>query len=162
MSQRPLTVEQFLMANPPASLGGAGSLTALLSAIGLVGKTLARDLRIAGLLNMLGITGETNVQGESVKKLDQIANDTFIEVLQRDGVAGALASEEMEKPVFVASPGRPAPYMVLFDPLDGSSNTDVNMPLGSIFSIVAHQHPDQPPGDSRSVRCRACGEPPAS
>ncbi len=55
MSQRPLTVEQFLMANPPASLGGAGSLTALLSAIGLVGKTLARDLRIAGLLNMLGI-----------------------------------------------------------------------------------------------------------
>ena len=76
MSHQPLTVEQFLMANPPASLGGAGSLTALLSAIGLVGKTLARDLRIAGLLNMLGTTGETNVQGESVKKLDQIANET--------------------------------------------------------------------------------------
>ena len=152
MSQQPLTVEQFLMANPPASLGGAGSLTALLSAIGLVGKTLARDMRIAGLLNMLGMTGETNVQGESVKKLDQIANDTFIEVLQRDGVAGALASEEMEKPVFVASPGRPAPYMVLFDPLDGSSNTDVNMPLGSIFSIVEHQHPDQPLGDDDLLR----------
>jgi fructose-1,6-bisphosphatase I len=72
--------------------------------------------------------------------------------LQRDGVAGALASEEMEKPVFVASPGRPAPYMVLFDPLDGSSNTDVNMPLGSIFSIVEHQHQDQPPGDSDLLR----------
>jgi fructose-1,6-bisphosphatase I len=152
MAQQPLTVEQFLMANPPASLGGAGSLTALLSAIGLVGKTLARDMRIAGLLNMLGTTGERNVQGESVKKLDQIANDTFIEVLQRDGVAGALASEEMEKPVFVASPGRPAPYMVLFDPLDGSSNTDVNMPLGSIFSIVQHQHPDQPLGDDDLLR----------
>ena len=122
MSHQPLTVEQFLMANPPASLGRPGALTALLSAIGLVGKTLARDLRIAGLLNILGATGETNVQGETVKKLDQIANETFIEVLQRDGVAGALASEEMEKPVFVASPERPAPYMVLFDPLDGSSN----------------------------------------
>jgi fructose-1,6-bisphosphatase I len=148
MAHHPLTVEQFLMANPPASLGGAGSLTNLLSAIGLVGKTLARDLRIAGLLNMLGVTGDTNVQGESVKKLDQIANETFVEVLQRDGVAGALASEEMEKPVFVASPGRPSPYMVLFDPLDGSSNTDVNMPLGSIFSIVAHKNVDQLPGDN--------------
>jgi fructose-1,6-bisphosphatase I len=147
MAQQPLTVEQFLMANPPASLAGSGSLTALLSAIGLVGKTLARDLRIAGLLNLLGMTGETNVQGEGVKKLDQIANETFIEVLQRDGVAGALASEEMEKPVFVTSPGRPAPYMVLFDPLDGSSNTDVNMPLGSIFSIVASKHADHAPGD---------------
>jgi fructose-1,6-bisphosphatase I len=63
-------------------------------------------------------------------------------------VAGALASEEMEKPVFVASPGRPAPYMVLFDPLDGSSNTDVNMPLGSIFSIVAPKKADQLPGDN--------------
>ena len=123
-------------------------MTALLSAIGLVGKTLARDLRIAGLLNLLGTTGETNVQGESVKKLDQMANETFVQVLQRDGVAGALASEEMEKPVFVASPGRPAPYMVLFDPLDGSSNTDVNMPLGSIFSIVAPRKADQLPGDS--------------
>jgi fructose-1,6-bisphosphatase I len=64
MAQQPLTVEQFLMANPPASLGGAGSLTNLLSAIGLVGKTLARDLRIAGLLNILGMTGETTVQGD--------------------------------------------------------------------------------------------------
>lgn len=148
MAQQPLTVEQFLMANPPASLRGPGSLTALLSAIGLVGKTLARDMRIAGLLNILGTTGETNVQGETVKKLDQIANETFIEVLQRDGVAGALASEEMEKPVFVSSPGRQAPYMVLFDPLDGSSNTDVNMPLGSIFSIVAPKKADQSPCDS--------------
>ena len=147
MSQQSLTVEQFLMANPPASLGRPGALTALLSAIGLIGKTLSRDMRIAGLLNMLGTTGETNVQGESVKKLDQIANETFVEVLQRDGVAGALASEEMEKPVFVSSPGRPAPYMVLFDPLDGSSNTDVNMPLGSIFSIIATKKPDQSPSD---------------
>jgi fructose-1,6-bisphosphatase I len=148
MVQHPLTVEQFLMANPPVSLGRPGALIALLSAIGLVGKTLARDMRIAGLLNMLGATGEINVQGEAVKKLDQIANETFVEVLQRDGVAGALASEEMEKPVFVASPGRPAPYMVLFDPLDGSSNTDVNMPLGSIFSIVAPKEADQSPCDS--------------
>ena len=148
MVQHPLTVEQFLMANPPVSLGRPGALIALLSAIGLVGKTLARDMRIAGLLNMLGATGEINVQGEAVKKLDQIANETFVEVLQRDGVAGALASEEMEKPVFVASPGRPAPYMVLFDPLDGSSNTDVNMPLGSIFSIIAPKETDQSPCDS--------------
>ena len=78
MSQQPLTVEQFLMANPPASLGGAGSLNAVLSAIGLVGQTHAPDKRIAGLLNMLGVSGETNVQGESEQNMDQIGNDKFI------------------------------------------------------------------------------------
>ena len=82
------------------------------------------------------------------RKLDQIANDTFIEVLQRDGVAGALASEEMEKPVFVASPSRPAPYMVLFDPLDGSSNTDVQYAAWiDLFDRRARRYADQSPGD---------------
>jgi fructose-1,6-bisphosphatase I len=145
MTQQPLTLEQFLVANPAASSAGANALTALFSSIGLVGKSLARDLRLAGLLNILGTTGETNIQGETVKKLDAIANETFVRILQHDGVACALASEEMEKPVMVSTQGRQAPYMVLFDPLDGSSNTDVNMPLGSIFSIIAARRADQPP-----------------
>lgn len=145
MTQQPLTLEQFLLANPAASSAGASALTALFSSIGLAGKSLARDLRSAGLLNILGTTGETNIQGETVKKLDEIANETFVRILQQDGVACALASEEMEKPVIVSTQGRQAPYMVLFDPLDGSSNTDVNMPLGAIFSIVAARRADQPP-----------------
>jgi fructose-1,6-bisphosphatase I len=145
MAQPPLTIEQFLVENQAASSGEADALTALFSAIGLVGKSLARDLRVAGLLNILGTTGETNVQGETVKKLDEIANETFVRTLQQGGVACALASEEMEKPVMISRQGRRSPYMVLFDPLDGSSNTDVNLPLGSIFSIVAAPKSEQLP-----------------
>lgn len=148
MPQPPLTIEQFLVENLPASSGEANALTALFSAIGLVGKSLARDLRVAGLLNILGTTGETNVQGETVKKLDEIANETFVRILQQGGVACALASEEMEKPVMISRRGRQSRYMVLFDPLDGSSNTDVNMPLGSIFSIVAAPKSQQSPVES--------------
>ena len=94
---------------------------------------IAHDLRRAGLNNILGTTGETNVQGEMVKKLDQIANDTFLRVFEHSGLVCVLASEEMEKPLTMVPEG--AKYMLLVDPLDGSSNTDVNMPLGAIFSI---------------------------
>lgn len=145
MAQSPLTIKQFLVENQPASSDKGNDLSGLFAAIGLIGKSLARDLRIAGLLNILGTTGETNVQGEAVKKLDEIANETFVRILQQGGVACALASEEMEKPVMISRQGRRSPHMVLFDPLDGSSNTDVNMPLGSIFSIVAAPKSEESP-----------------
>jgi len=145
MAQHPATVDEFLGVNQPVASGRASVLAALFSAIGLVGKTLAQDLRVAGLHHNLGTTGDTNVQGEMVKKLDEIANETFVRLLQQWGVACALASEEMEKPLIVSTQGPQAPFMVLFDPLDGSSNTDVNMPLGSIFSIVAARRADEPP-----------------
>lgn len=145
MAQSPLTIKQFLVENQPASSDKGHDLSGLFAAIGLIGKSLARDLRIAGLLNILGTTGETNVQGEAVKKLDEIANETFVRILQQGGVACALASEEMEKPVMISRQGRRSPHMVLFDPLDGSSNTDVNMPLGSIFSIVAAPKSEESP-----------------
>lgn len=152
MAQQVLTIEQFISLTQPAFPGGASVLTGLLSQIGLVGKYLAYDLRRAGLLDILGTTGETNVQGETVKKLDEIANETFVRVLQQSGQVCALASEEMEKPIILSRHGAQGSYMVLFDPLDGSSNTDVNMPLGSIFSIVRSQRPDQPPSERDLVR----------
>ena len=148
MTTQLLTVGQFLLTGQPSSSGNSSELVPLFSAIELVGKSLARDLRLAGLLNILGTTGETNVQGETVKKLDEIANETFVKVLQRGGVACALASEEMEKPVMISSQGQPAPYLVLFDPLDGSTNTDVNMPLGSIFSILSTRRVGHQPVES--------------
>ncbi len=137
MSKYPRTVQQVLLSTSPPVPGGLQAFISLLSHIALVGKALSRDLRLAGLLDILGTTGDTNVQGETVKKLDEIANDTFVQVLERSGAVAALASEEMEKPVIISDRKRQGPYMVLFDPLDGSSNTDVNMPLGSIFSVVA-------------------------
>lgn len=152
MALHSLTLEQYFNRSHTAVPGGGPPFTTLLSHVGLVGKLLSRDLRLAGLLDVLGTSGDTNVQGEAVKKLDQIANETCVQVFQRSDVVCALASEEMEKPVIVSKPGQHAPYMVLFDPLDGSSNTDVNMPLGSIFSIVTHQPADRLPGERDLLR----------
>jgi len=151
MAQSPLTIEQFFRSSAHAGLAGRDGLLSLLSHIGTVGKLLTRDLRVAGLLNLLGTTGETNVQGEAVKKLDEIANDAFVRVLQASGLVSAVASEEMEEPLFLAAKG-PLGAMVLVDPLDGSSNTDVNMPLGSIFSIVMPRRIDQAPTESDLLR----------
>ncbi len=79
------------------------------------------------------------MQGEAVKKLDTIANETLIKVFQHTGVVCALASEEMEKPLFLSENWPHGKYMLLFDPLDGSSNTDVNMPMGTIFSVLHYE-----------------------
>jgi len=147
-----LTLDQFLCTHKPASSADAWSLRHLFASIGLAGKRLAQDLRRAGLLNILGTTGETNVQGEAVKKLDQIANDTFVESFQQSKVVCALGSEEMEKPLLMPEHWPNGPYVVLIDPLDGSSNTDVNMPLGSIFSIMTCRRKDQPPSGDDLVR----------
>jgi fructose-1,6-bisphosphatase I len=113
---------------------------------------IAQDLRRAGLINILGVTGETNVQGEAVKKLDEIANDTFLKVFQSSGLVCALASEEMEKPVSLPENWPHGKYMLLFDPLDGSSNTDVNMPLGTIFSVHRYEGEDGLPSESELLR----------
>src|SRR5207244_5500576 len=76
---------------------------------------------------------------ETVKKLDEIANETCLKVCQDSGLVCALASEEMEKPLQLPENWPRGKYMLLFDPLDGSSNTDVNMPLGAIFSILRYE-----------------------
>ncbi len=138
MGSFPMTLTRFIIRQQAAHPGATGEFSALMAQIGLVGKMLASDLRRAGLINILGGTGETNVQGEAVKKLDAIANDTFVKAFQQSGLVCALASEEMEKPVHLPENWPHGKYMLLFDPLDGSSNTDVNMPLGSIFSVFRY------------------------
>jgi fructose-1,6-bisphosphatase I len=145
MRQFPLTLSSFITQRPAAHPRVTGELAALLSQIGLVGKHIAQDLRRAGLIDILGTTGEINVQGETVKKLDEIANETFLKVFRQNGLACALASEEMEKPVLLPENWPQAKYMLLFDPLDGSSNTDCNMPLGAIFSVVTSGPSDRMP-----------------
>ncbi len=133
MAKFPITLSRFIIEQQAAHPEATGEFSVLLTQIGLVGKMIAHDLRRAGLNKILGTTGETNIQGEVVKKLDQIANDTFVRVFEHSGLVCVLASEEMEKPLKMVHEG--AKYMLLVDPLDGSSNTDVNMPLGAIFSI---------------------------
>jgi fructose-1,6-bisphosphatase I len=138
VNRKAFTLSRFIT-DTQAGYPATGEFSALLAQIGLAGKILSHDLRRAGLLDILGTTGETNVQGEAVKKLDTIANETLIKVFQHTGLVCALASEEMEKPMFLSENWPHGKYMLLFDPLDGSSNTDVNMPMGTIFSVLRYE-----------------------
>ncbi len=152
MSLYPLTLTRFILQRQAAHPGATGEFSALMTQIGVVGKMIARDLRRAGLLDILGATGGINVQGEAVKKLDEIANETFVRVFQHSGLVCALASEEMEKPLPLPENWPQGKYILVFDPMDGSSNTDVNMPLGSIFSILRQEQKPELPGDASLVR----------
>ncbi|MBM4125131.1 MAG: class 1 fructose-bisphosphatase [Nitrospira sp.] len=152
MGAFPITLTRYIIQKQAAHPGATGEFSALMAQIGLVGKMLAQDLRRAGLIHVLGLTGKTNVQGEAVKKLDEIANETFVKVFQHSGLVCALASEEMEKPVNLPENWPHGKYMLLFDPLDGSSNTDVNMPMGTIFSILRYEGKGGLPSESELVR----------
>jgi fructose-1,6-bisphosphatase I len=121
----------------------AQDLSALMNRIALAGKLVARRLSRAGLMEgVLGFTGEVNVQGESVKKMDVYANDVFISVFKQSGLVCRLASEEMEKPYYIPENCPIGRYTLLYDPIDGSSNTDTNLSLGSIFAIRKQEGDD--------------------
>jgi fructose-1,6-bisphosphatase I len=114
----------------------AQDLSALMSRIALAAKLIARRLTRAGLVEgALGFTGDINVQGEAVKKMDLFANEVFIAVFKQSGLVCRLASEEMEKPYYIPENCPIGRYTLLYDPIDGSSNVDINLNVGSIFSI---------------------------
>ena len=133
-SQAGVTLETFILEGMFTVPGATGTFTSLLNQISLAAKLITGRVRRAGLANVLGYTGETNVQGEQVQKLDEIANETIINVLRRRGHCSALASEEMEEPVFFEN--AIGGYLVVTDPLDGSSNIDVDISIGTIFGII--------------------------
>ncbi|NES85104.1 MAG: class 1 fructose-bisphosphatase [Moorea sp. SIO2B7] len=121
----------------------AQDLSAIMSRIALAGKLISRRLSRAGLMaGTLGFTGEMNVQGESVKKMDVYANEVFISVFKQSGLVCRLASEEMEKPYYIPENCPIGRYTLLYDPIDGSSNVDINLNVGSIFSIRQQEGDD--------------------
>jgi len=121
----------------------AQDLSALMSRIALAGKLIARRLSRAGLMeDALGFTGEVNVQGESVKKMDIYANEVFISVFKQSGLVCRLASEEMENPYYIPENCPIGRYTLLYDPIDGSSNVDINLNVGSIFAIRQQEGED--------------------
>ncbi|HET6324158.1 MAG TPA: class 1 fructose-bisphosphatase [Planctomycetaceae bacterium] len=132
-----LTVQQHIQqeqqrVQPHAS----GEFSWLLSGITLATKVVAAQIRRAGLVDVIGSAGTTNVQGESVQKLDILANHALLSCLGSRGNVGVLASEENDEPVVTLRDPRYGKYIVIFDPLDGSSNIDVNVSVGTIFSIL--------------------------
>ncbi len=117
------------------SQDASGTFSWMLSGITLATKMIAAEIRKAGLNDVYGLAGATNVQGEAQQKLDVYANEAMLHCLGlRDSVA-ALISEENDEPVVFDRSGTRAKYIIVFDPLDGSSNIDVNVNVGTIFSI---------------------------
>ncbi|GAP94911.1 class 1 fructose-bisphosphatase [Leptolyngbya sp. NIES-2104] len=122
----------------------AQDLSAIMTRIALAGKLIARRLSRAGLMDgVLGFTGETNVQGESVKRMDVYANEVFISVFKQSGLVCRLASEEMDEPYYIPENCPLGRYTLLYDPIDGSSNVDININVGSIFAIRQQEGDDE-------------------
>lgn len=140
--KRHITLGEFIIENQKDFPYAKGELSALLSSIRLAGKMVNQEINKAGLANIIGAVGLENVQGEDQQKLDVLANDMFISTLKNRGEICGIASEEMEDFIsFNESIHSDAKYVVLIDPLDGSSNIDVNVSVGTIFSVYRRVSP---------------------
>ena len=116
-------------------LGATGEFTSLMNEILVAAKFISLEVNKAGIGgHILGVTGNINIHGEEVQKLDEFANLTFVNILRKSGTVCAITSEEMAEPVIVPEE-EAGKYIFMMDPLDGSSNIDVNVSIGSIFSI---------------------------
>ncbi len=134
MSKIGIDLNRFILEEEAKNPNATGSLTQGLLAIENATKIIASHIRMAGLVDILGKAGKTNIQGEEVQKLDEFSNNVLIEQLSASGQFYALASEELDEPIYPEE-GKNAKYVIAFDPLDGSSNIDVNVSIGTIFSI---------------------------
>ncbi|TIA91580.1 hypothetical protein E3P99_00973 [Wallemia hederae] len=128
------TVSRHILEDGHNSPEASGDLSLLLTSVTLTSKFIANNVRKARLINLIGLAGETNVQGEDQKKLDVLSNEIMINSLRASGKTAVLVSEELDDPVFIEE-GKRGKYCVTFDPLDGSSNIDAGVNVGTIFGI---------------------------
>lgn len=142
-----VTIERFLLDRQPAE--ASGSLTRLLDDLALAGKLVASRTRRAGLTELLGKVGTTNVQGEEQSNLDVYADEVFAGLLARGGRVSALVSEEQAEVTLIDGGG---PYVVVYDPLDGSSNIDSNVSIGTVFGVYRQAEPGHAPESSDWLR----------
>ncbi len=131
------TLGEFLIANQQRIQGSTGEFSKVIHALRLASKVVSHEVNKAGLVDILGEVGTTNIQGESQQKLDVFAHELFIKALTNRKIVCGIASEEADDYIQVKHPASDenSKYIVLIDPLDGSSNIDVNVSLGTIFSI---------------------------
>jgi len=141
---RIITLDEFIIQGQNNDSEASGHLTRLLRDIGIAAKIVNRAVNKAGLVNILGVAGGDNKSGDNVQKLDLFANQVFLECLQNGGQCCGVASEENEDfIVFEDSQSKNADYIVVMDPLDGSSNIDVNVSVGTIFGIYRRKSKDK-------------------
>ncbi len=131
-----VTIERFIVEQERLYPAATGELSGIMYDLALASKMIANKVRLAGLVDILGAKGTDNVQGEAQQKLDVIANDIIVKALDHGGRLCAMASEEEEAIIPIPARFKRGKYLLLFDPLDGSSNIDVNVPVGTIFSVL--------------------------
>ncbi|GAC1516793.1 MAG: class 1 fructose-bisphosphatase [Gemmatimonadaceae bacterium] len=131
-----VTIERYIIEQERLHPEATGELSGILYDLALAAKMISNKVRRAGLVDILGGAGVENVQGEAVQKLDAFANETIIKAVDHGGRLAAMASEEEADIIPIPDDFRCGKYVLLFDPLDGSSNIDVNVPVGTIFSVL--------------------------
>ncbi len=142
--KRVTTIERHILEEQKVHPEATGTLTALLYDLALAGKFIAANTARAGLVEILGSTDEYNVQGEQVMKLDRLADETIYRFNDHTGRLAAMASEEHEGIISIPDKYPTGKYILLFDPIDGSSNIDYNTTIGTIFSVYRRISPDGP------------------
>jgi fructose-1,6-bisphosphatase I len=131
-----VTIERYIIEEEKHHPEATGELSGLLYDLALAAKMITNKVRSAGLADILGSAGATNVQGELQQKLDVLANEIVIKAVDHGGRLCVMASEEEPGIIEIPEQFRCGKYCLLFDPLDGSSNIDVNVPVGTIFSVL--------------------------
>src|SRR4249920_1768113 len=149
------TVQQHILDQERLYPRATGDFTALLTSLTVAAKIISREVNKAGLVKILGETGETNIQGEKVQKLDEFSQDTITRTMGHSGHVCVMASEESEDIIPIPDGGTHGKYVLMFDPLDGSSNIDVNASIGTIFSV--HRKISSGNGDGSLEDCLQVG-----
>ena len=147
MTKRNKTLGEFIINKQSEFKYSSGELSKLINSIRLAGKIVNHEVNKAGLVDILGAAGEENIQGEDQQKLDVYANEVFINTLVNREIVCGIASEEEDDFITIKGGNKKHDnkYIVLMDPLDGSSNIDVNVSVGTIFSIYRRITPDGTP-----------------
>src|SRR5215471_6208282 len=135
MQNKIITVQQHILDEARLHPEASGDFTALLTTLTLAAKVISREVRRAGLAKILGNTGDINATGDAVTKLDVFSQETMCRVMGHNGHLCVMASEESEDIIPIPAGSRRGKYVLMFDPLDGSSNIDANATIGTIFSI---------------------------
>lgn len=141
-----MTLERHIIEGERRHPEATGELSKLLSNLSIAAKVISLEVNKAGLVDILGFTGNENVHGEEVRKLDIYAHEMLIKAMDHGGHLCVMASEEEEDIIHIPKHHRIGKYVLLFDPLDGSSNIDANISIGTIFSIYKRISPDGIPG----------------
>ena len=143
MSRKNQTLGEFIIENQTSFKYSSGELSRLINSIRLAAKVVNHEVNKAGLVDIIGAAGDTNIQGEDQQKLDVYANEKFIQTLTKRNIVCGIASEEEDDFISINSQdeNNQNKYIVLIDPLDGSSNIDVNVSVGTIFSIYRRVTP---------------------